>query len=241
MDLPSELARMLDPGAFAIVVTGTVIATAARCGWRDCSAAIGALPGLARSHFDEAANRIAVARALRAIETKGHRAADTPLPPDPSLARLVAIYLSTGSLDALHSARRAERAAREVERTRGVRAFEYAGELAPVFGLVGTLYAITGLSGGLATSPVETAMESIATAVLSSLYGVLTAHLVFVPLARAIERRGMREESAREALVEWLTGHLETAAPGPAGRGSADRHGDGYRPGLEHGTVRTLG
>ncbi|MEQ8827824.1 MAG: MotA/TolQ/ExbB proton channel family protein, partial [Parvibaculum sp.] len=183
MDVPSEVARMMDAGALAIVVSGTLIATAARCGWRDLSAAFAALPGLARSQFDEAANRTAIARTLRAIDSEGRRTADVPLPPDPSLARLVEIYLRTGSLDALHSARRAERAAREVERTRGVRAFEYAGELAPVFGLVGTLYAITGLSGALTTSPVETAMASIATAVLSSLYGVLTAHLVCIPLA----------------------------------------------------------
>lgn len=225
MDVPGDLAPMLDPGALGIVVAGTVIATAARCGWRDCSAALAALPRLGASSFDEGANRTAIARTLRAIEAHGFRAADTPLPPDPSLARLVETYLATGSIDALHSARRAERAAGEVERSRSVRTFEYAGELAPVFGLVGTLYAITGLSDTLAANTVEATMAAIATAVLSSLYGVLTAHLVCVPLARAIERRGLREESAREALVEWLAAHIESAAI------ERVHHSDAPRPG----------
>jgi len=212
MDVPSEWPALLDPGALAIVLAGTALATAARCGWRDLSAALAALFGLGKSGFDEPANRVAIARTLRAIEADGRRAADVPLPPDPSLALLVDTFCRTGSIDALHSARWAERAAREVERARLVRTFEYAGELAPVFGLVGTLYAITRLSETLAGSPVETIMGSIATAVLSSLYGVLTAHLVCVPVARVIERRGLREEKAREALVEWLAAHIESAA-----------------------------
>lgn len=220
MDAPGEVAEilnpggfagMLDPGALAIVVAGTLVATAARCGWRDCRAALAALPRMGGSRFDEGANRTAIARTLRAVEAHGFRAADVPLPPDPSLAKLVDAYLSTGSADALHSARRAGRASREVARMQAVRTFEYAGELAPVFGLVGTLYAISGLADTLGGSPVETVMAGIATAVLSSLYGVLTAHLVCVPIARAIERRGMREESAREALVEWFAAHLESA------------------------------
>jgi len=229
MDVPSDWSAMLDPGALAIVLAGTVLATAARCGWRDLIVAFTAFLRLGKSRFDEPANRTAIARALRAIEAKGHRTADVPLPPDPSLALLVDTYLRTGSIDALHSARRAERAAREVERARGIRTFEYAGELAPVFGLVGTLYAITRLSETLAGSPAETIMASIATAVLSSLYGVLTAHLVCIPLAHAIERHGLREESAREALVEWLAAHIESAAMERA---------HGLSP---HGNLRTIG
>ncbi|KPP92560.1 MotA/TolQ/ExbB proton channel family protein [Erythrobacter sp. HL-111] len=236
MDGPSDLAGLLDPGALAIVVAGTLVATAARCGWRDCHAALAALPRLGGSRFDEGANRIAIARTLRAIEAQGFRAADVPLPPDPSLARLVAAYLASGSTEALHCARRAERASREVARMQAVRVFEYAGELAPVFGLVGTLYAIAGLADTLGGSPVETVMAGIATAVLSSLYGVLTAHLACVPLARAIERRGMREEGAREALVEWFLAHIESARIESA-RIERARTG---AAGFGHGRVRTF-
>jgi chemotaxis protein MotA len=90
-----------------------------------------------------------------------------------------------------------------------VRVFDYAGELGPVFGLVGTLFAITQLVPGAASAaavddPTITTLAAVGTAVLSSLYGVLTAHLVCIPVAHAIERKGEREEDARSRLAEWL-------------------------------------
>lgn len=205
--MASNIAPMIDPGALAIVLAGTLIATIARCGWRDLRVAIGALGGLGRTTFDEDANRIALARTIREIERAGPLCADVPLPPDPSLAKLLDTFLRHGSLDAMHSIRRAEQASREVTRTQAVRTFEFAGELAPVFGLVGTLFAITQLVPSTG-SAVEATMSAIGTAVLSTLYGVLTAHLVCIPLARAIERRGEREELARDHLAEWLDRQL---------------------------------
>ena len=213
--MPSDMAGLpapplLDPTALVIVLAGTMLATAARCGWHDLRAAAIALARLARSDFDEAANRAAMARTLHAIEKAGFRAVEEPPPPDPALATLVESFLRHGSTDLLHSLRRSGRAAREIARMQAVRTFEHAGELAPMFGLVGTLFAITQIAPIAAAGPVETTMGAIATAVLSSLYGVLSAHFVYIPLARAIERQGEREEAAREALVEWLDTHLHS-------------------------------
>jgi chemotaxis protein MotA len=44
----------------------------------------------------------------------------------------------------------------------------------------------------------------VSTAVLTSLYGALLAHLLCYPLASAIERRGLGEEREREALANWF-------------------------------------
>ncbi|MEL7446519.1 MAG: hypothetical protein AAGK02_12030, partial [Pseudomonadota bacterium] len=64
-----------------------------------------------------------------------------------------------------------------------------------------------GIEGG-EEGVVAATIASLATAVLSTLYGVLSAHLVFLPLAMAIDRQGEHEEQARDRLVEWLTLHL---------------------------------
>ncbi|MEM8724226.1 MAG: MotA/TolQ/ExbB proton channel family protein [Pseudomonadota bacterium] len=203
----STLAQILDPGALTIVLSGTVLATAARCGWSDMREAASALGSLGESRFDADENRVALARTVHEIGANGPLGAEVSLPPDPGLAKVVDAYLRHRSIEAMHTVRRAERAAREVARAAAIRPFEYAGELAPVFGLVGTLFAITQLAPGDG-DVVGSTMGAIATAVLSTLYGVLTAHLVFIPLARAIQRQGEEEEQAREHLIEWLDGHI---------------------------------
>jgi chemotaxis protein MotA len=86
-----------------------------------------------------------------------------------------------------------------------------AGELAPVFGLVGTLIALSQMSAdGLERGAL---MGAVATAVLTTLYGLITAHLLIFPLARLVERRGEAEESERQKLIDWLAGQVAPAMP----------------------------
>lgn len=207
--MTSTIAQMIDPGALTIVLSGTLIATAARCGWQDMRQATSAIGILAQGSFDEDSNRVALAQTVHEIGAHGPLGSEAALPPDPSLAKVVEAYLRHSSLEAMQNARRAERTARELARVSAVRTFEYAGELAPVFGLVGTLFAITQLAPA-SGDVVQSTMAAIATAVLSTLYGVLTAHMLCFPLARAIERQGEREEQARENLIEWLDRQLRS-------------------------------
>ena len=55
----------------------------------------------------------------------------------------------------------------------------------------------------------ETTLAAVATAVLSTLYGALTAHLVCIPIGRAIDRKGEREDIEREELFELLFEELD--------------------------------
>lgn len=198
------MSSLFDPAALAIVVTGTLIATLARCGLGDFREALGAATSLVRGGFKPEANRKALAQAASAIQRDGPRRADPALPPDPALATLIASYLRHGALDTLPGLRRADRAIEEARRYAAVQVFTCAGELAPVFGLIGTLYGFTQLTPDPAATTTVTIMSAVSTAVLTSLYGALTAHLVCFPLASAVERRGFAEESAREALADWF-------------------------------------
>lgn len=204
--MPPTLSSLFDPAALGVVLAGTVIATLARCGLTDCREAIGAAARLVRGGFAGEPNRKALAQAAGAIQRDGPRRADPALPPDPALAALVASYLRHGTLDALVGIRRADRAIAEERRHAAVQVFTCAGELAPVFGLIGTLYGLTQLApaGAAGVSATATIMTAVSTAVLTSLYGALAAHLVCFPLASAIERRGLADEAAREALADWF-------------------------------------
>ena len=215
--MPPTMSSLFDPAALAVVLVGTVIATLARCGLADFREAIGAGMRLLRGGFAGEANRKAMAQAAGAIQRDGPRRADPPLPPDPALAALVASFLRHGTLDPLAGLRRADRAIAEERRYAAVQVFTCAGELAPVFGLIGTLYGLTQLApdGAAGAGATATIMTAVSTAVLTSLYGALIAHLACFPLASAIERRGLAEEAAREALADWFiaqAGGAEAAA-----------------------------
>lgn len=210
--MPPSVSSLFDPGALAIVVAGTVLATAARCGWRDFGAALRAAGRLGRGGFNPDANRKALARALTAIEREGAHRADPALPPDRALGMMLESYLRHGTLDALGHTRRAQRALDEARRVGAAQVFGWAGELAPVFGLIGTLYGLTQLAPGGGVGTAATIMGAVSTAVLTSLYGTLLAHLACHPLASAIERRGLADEQEREALADWFVAQIERAA-----------------------------
>jgi chemotaxis protein MotA len=203
------MSSLFDPGALAIVLAGTVLATVARCGWRDFGSALRSAGGLLRGGFAPEANRKALAQALGAIQRDGPRRADPALPPDRALGLMLESYLRHGAFDMLGQIRRAERALAEARRVDAAQVFGWAGELAPVFGLIGTLYGLTQLApSGEGVNAAATIMTAVSTAVLTSLYGALIAHLVCFPLASAIERRGLAEEQEREALAEWFVAQI---------------------------------
>lgn len=213
--MPDRFSALIDPGAFTIVVAGTVLACAARCGWRDFGAALREAGGLAKSGFDAEANRKALALAVTAIRRDGSHRADPALPPDRALALMLETYLRHGSLEALNRTRRSERALDEARRVTATQVFAWAGELAPVFGLIGTLYAFTQLAPASGGNAISVTLAAVATSVLSTLYGALLAHLACYPLAGAIERRGLAREHEREGLADWFVEQISAPAMRP--------------------------
>ncbi|MEO0464072.1 MAG: MotA/TolQ/ExbB proton channel family protein [Pseudomonadota bacterium] len=200
---------LFDPEALAIVLAGTLLATVARAGLRDCLLAGRSALELIRRGFDEDANRTALARLAGVAKRKGLRAMDGPMPPDPALANAVDQLMRTASLDALRDNFEQAQAEQTTRAMRAAHVFEMAGEAAPIFGLVGTLFAMTEIApmggGGDASA---TTFAAIATAVISSLYGVLAAHMICLPVSGAITRRGERDGQARAALVAWLANEV---------------------------------
>lgn len=210
---------LIDFSALALVLAGTLLATIAQSGWGEIGNALRSARGLVLPGFDTNANRRVLARWAGAVRKRGILGVDEPFPPDRVFAHGLVALVRSGSLRAMHQVHEAARETRVDRHARAARVFEQAGELAPVFGLVGTLFALTQIVPGLSaetttsTSASTSAFAAIATAVLSSLYGVLSANLVFLPLAQAIARRSQREEEARTQLAEWLADEIEEVIP----------------------------
>ncbi len=203
--------RMFDLNALLLVLCGTLAATLLRSGLSEIANTGRALGSLFRPRFSEARARAALAAQVRHIDREGLLRAPLATIPDHDLSEAVETMLQRRSIDALFDHHEARRAVRERVAADGARLLNLAADLAPVFGLAGTLVALTQLpAGGLAPEAISAAVSS---AVLTTLYGVLSANLLYAPLARQITRIAEREESGRQAMIDWLRIQM---APAPA-------------------------
>jgi chemotaxis protein MotA len=190
-----------------------LLASALTRGWADLCAAVQATAGLLGRGFDEPANRSALARVVHAVRLHGRHAAEAPLPPDPALAAVVAAYLRMSDAAAVHEVWAEARALAKRKACAGVGLWRVSADHAPVFGLVGTLFAITHLAPSLGLGMAQATASAMAGAVVSTLYGLLFAHLVCLPLAGALARRAQAEDAARARLANWFESQLPRPRP----------------------------
>jgi len=204
-----DMGHMFDASAAGIVIGGTLIATVLRSGMGDCRAAFAALGALMRPAFrPEAVRAVLAPQVLQAcndglLRLRVRSCGDATI--DGALAALV----QTRSLAAMHERDDTDRTVRVFAAVRAVRALALGADLAPVFGLAGTLVSLSQLpADGLGRGQF---MGAISMAVLTTLYGLLLGNLIFAPLARAVERRVEAEEAARREIMDWLAAQLGPA------------------------------
>jgi chemotaxis protein MotA len=206
-----NLASLLDPGAATIVVGGTLIATALRCGLGDCRVALGALSRIGGKRFDGDAAKAELAAQVRKIQRDGVLRAAPQISGDRALDEATDRLIGTRSVAALLETHEAHRARRVAIDDRAVRTLAQASELAPVFGLAATLISLTQLPANGIDK--HAYMGAISMAVAATLYGLLLANLVLAPLARAVERAAAQEDAERQRIVDWLARQVTAAMP----------------------------
>jgi chemotaxis protein MotA len=208
-----NIASLLDPAAAAIVVGGTLLATALRCGLGDCRLALAAVGGLGRPRFDGQAARAGLAAQIRQINRDGLLRAQPRPSGDRALDEATDRLIGTRSVAALLAAHEEHKTRRMQADDRAVRALAQAAELAPVFGLAATLISLTQLpANGIDR---HAYMGAISMAVAATLYGLLLANIILAPLARAVERAAAAEEAERQKVTDWLAGQVTQAVPMP--------------------------
>ncbi len=200
--------NLLDVPSAAIVVGGTLFATLLRCGFADCRIALAAIGRIGRRGFDARLVQAELAVQVQEIHRDGLLRAHPHQMGDREFDEATEALIGRRSVSALLAAHENHRKRRQEAGSRAVGALSQAAELAPVFGLAGTLLSLTQLSAeGIARGSYTGA---ISMAVLTTLYGVLFANLLLAPLARAVERAVEAEERERRRVVEWLA---EQVAP----------------------------
>jgi len=214
-----DINALIDPWSAAVVIGGTALATLLRCGLGELRATLHCLAQLLRRRFSYARARAELAPEVEMIRHDGvMRARPEPFK-DAEIAEATGALIRHRSISALIETHERHREQRQTLRERALDFLSQAGELAPVFGLAGTLIALSQVpTGGLQRGDL---MDAVATAVLTTLYGLLAAHLTIFPLARMVERRGVSEERERQMLIDWLAVQLAQAMPS-AVRGSSE-------------------
>ncbi|GAA4044880.1 MotA/TolQ/ExbB proton channel family protein [Parerythrobacter jejuensis] len=203
---------LIDPVSAGFVATGTIVVALARTGWRDSRETARQLGALVTRKFDLSEQRAELAGQVEQMRRDGVIRVHAAAVSDQELRDATAAMIRQRSTTALLDQHRQHVAKRTLRRETAIAALEQAGELAPVLGLAGTLIALSQLPGSELAGGGDV-MASVSTAVVSTFYGLMFAHLLFHPLAAAIARRGRKEEEDREELVQWMAQQLEPACP----------------------------
>lgn len=206
-----NLMNLVDGPSAAIVLGGTLLATVLRAGRGDCLHTLGKLGQLGTPGFDPTTARAELAQQVQEIRRDGLLRAVPHHYNDPEFDEATDALIGHRSISALLAAHEKHKARRLGESTRAVRTLAQAAELAPVFGLAGTLISLSQLPAeGVARGAYAGA---ISMAVVTTLYGLLLANLLLAPLSRMVERRAMKEERQRQELIDWLTAQIAEACP----------------------------
>lgn len=203
--------NLVDGPSAAIVLGGTLLATVLRSGPADCALTLAKLAQLGRSHFDSAKVRAELALQVQEIRRDGIYRAHPHHMGDAEFDEASDALIGSRSVAALVERHEAHRQRRLADSARAAHTLAQAAELAPVFGLAGTLVSLSQL-------PTENLVRggftgAIGMAVITTLYGLLAANLLLAPLARMIERAAQAEEAERQAVIDWLAAQVADACP----------------------------
>lgn len=202
-----SLLTLVDGTSAAIVLGGTVLGTVLRCGvWRSYAALRELGTAFGRS-FDADQARSQLAIQIQDIHRDGLLRAEPRHFGDAEFDEMADAIIGKRSIAALLDKHTAHSDMRMDRSQTAAAVFHQAAELAPVFGLAGTLVALSQMQASAA--PGSLLSNSIPMAIVTTFYGLIAAHLMFAPLARFIERRSEKEEGERQKLVNWLAEELE--------------------------------
>ena len=210
-----NLINLIDGPSALIVLGGTLLSTVLRAGWGDCMVTLAKLAQLGSSRFDAKGARAELGRQIQEIHKDGLYRANPHHFGDAEFDEATEALIHQRSIPALLAAHEAHKARRLGEAERAVRTLAQAAELAPVFGLAGTLISLSQLPAqGIARAALTGA---ISMAVITTLYGLLSANLLLAPLARMVERKAAAEEAERQDMIDWLAQQIARDMP-PARR-----------------------
>lgn len=190
-------AGFVNTGAIMIVIFGTIAVTAISFSGEELRQAPGSIfhilsqphnnPSRAASVMIEIADRTRRSK-------KGILELQSIIPnlrDEPFLRKALQLVLDGTAPEHVDQAMRREASAIAARNMKSVDVLRRAGEVAPAMGLIGTLIGLVQMLGKLGDpSSIGPAM---AVALLTTFYGAVMAHMLFIPLAARAERLSMEE------------------------------------------------
>ena len=195
MFLGGSIDSFLDWPAILIVIGGTLFVTTISYGLSDILRSQGVLLRnlLYNSERPEDAARRAMALASEArrdgvlrLQRHQRRLQDSPF-----LRQALSLTIDGHTDDQIDGLLKAEIAEAAGRQSRAAAVLRRAGEVAPAMGLIGTLIGLVQMLGRL-EDPAAIG-PAMAVALLTTFYGAVLAHMVFLPLAHKLERNADRE------------------------------------------------
>jgi len=202
-----QVLPLLKLPALLLVLGGTVAATVAGSTRRD----LGALPrGLAVAlrparRCDPATFTRHLIEVAHAARTSGISVLERGLPEsrdDPFVRTGVELVTTTSDPERVRSVLEAEIEGLRRRHQVGYQAFRHMAGYAPTLGILGTVVGLVQVLHGLA-DPAELG-PSIAGAFTATLWGVLSANLVWLPIANKLKRLSDEEIAYKELVAEGL-------------------------------------
>lgn len=122
--------------------------------------------------------------------------------PDPFMKRGILLVVDGTDPELVKSIMETELAFVEDRHRGGQGIFQTAGQVSPAFGMIGTLVGLIQMLGSL-DNP-ESIGPGLAVALITTLYGVLFANLIFVPIAGKLKARSQEEILIKEVMIEGI-------------------------------------
>lgn len=123
---------------------------------------------------------------------------------DPFIRKGILLAVDGIEPDVINDIMSAEITAMEERHYQGRTIVEKSGEYAPAWGMIGTLVGLVLMLGNL--SDPATLGPNMAVALITTLYGVVLANLVFIPMASKLEIKTNEEVFIKQIVIEGVIG-----------------------------------
>ncbi len=211
---PENIANFIDPGSIAIVVGGTIGSVFIAFGIKAFVSALQLIKvALTRSDADRIQELVRVYNLSTKARKKNLLALeeDCAAIEDDYLRQGLQMVIDGISPDTVQGVLNKEIENINIRHTNSQDILNFMGEAAPSFGMVGTLVGLVGMLQNL--SDPDMIGPQMAVALLTTFYGAVLANVIFIPLARKLEKMSLSEMILKEAILEGLISIQSSESP----------------------------
>ncbi|NTV51404.1 MAG: flagellar motor protein [Candidatus Firestonebacteria bacterium] len=196
---------LVNPGAFILVVGGTLGATMVGLSLED----VMAIPSVLKKAF--LAKRVQVGETItmlvnlsRTVRKEGLLSLESVIETieDDFFKKAIQIVVDGMDADQVRAILETDLELLEERHKRGHKVFATMGGFGPTLGIIGTVMGLVFMLANLSTP--DTMGPAISAAFIATLYGVSSANLLYLPIAAKLQRRGEEETLLRRIILEGI-------------------------------------